>query len=49
MKNNFFKLPNRTIQDLIQTIKNLIICIKFQTGTKFRSVYYKYNKSTYIK
>ena len=39
MKNNFFKLSNRTIQDLIQTIKNLIICTKSQTETKFSSVY----------
>jgi len=31
MKNNFFKPPNWTIQDLIQTIKNLIICTKSQT------------------
>jgi len=29
------------IQDLIQTIKNLIICTKSQTKTKFRSVYIK--------
>jgi len=41
MKNIFFKLSDQTIQDLIQTIKNLIICAKSQTGTKFRSVYTK--------
>jgi len=39
MKNNFFKLSDRTVQDLIQKIKNLIICTKSQTGTKFRLVY----------
>jgi len=37
MKNNFFKLSDRTIQDLIQTINNLIICTRSQTGTKVRS------------
>ena len=38
MKNNFPKLSNWTIQNLIQTIKRLIVCVKFQMGTKFRSV-----------
>jgi len=37
MKNNFFKLSDRTIQDLIQTIKNLIISTRSQTRTKVRS------------
>jgi len=41
MKIIFFKLSDRTIQDLIQTIKNLIICTKSETGTKFRSMYTK--------
>jgi len=41
MKNNFFKLSDQKIQDLIQTIENLIICTKSQTGTKFCSVYTK--------
>jgi len=36
MKNIFFKLSDRTIQDLIQTIKNLIICTRSQMGTKVR-------------
>ena len=36
MKNNFFKLSDRKIQDLIQTIKNLIICTRSQTETKVR-------------
>jgi len=34
MKNNFFKLSDRIIQDLIQMIKNLIIYTKSQIGTK---------------
>jgi len=39
MKNNSFKLSDQTIQDLIQMIKNLIICTKSQTETKVRSVF----------
>ena len=38
MKNILFKLSDRTIQDLIQTIKNLIICTKSQTETKVHSI-----------
>jgi len=38
MKNIFVKLSDRTIQDLIQTIKNLIICTISETGTKIRSI-----------
>jgi len=34
MKNNLFKLSDRTIQELIQMIKNLIIiCMKSQMET----------------
>jgi len=38
MKNNFFELSNKTIQDLIQTINNLILCTKSEIGTKVRYV-----------
>ena len=38
MKNNFPKLSNQTIQNLIQIIKRLIVCVKFQTETKFHSM-----------
>jgi len=34
MKNIFLKLSDRIVQDLIQTIKNLIICTRSQMGTK---------------
>jgi len=38
MKNILFKLSDWTIQDLIQTIKNLIICTRSQTRTKVHSI-----------
>ena len=36
----FFKLSDRTIQDLIQTKKNLIMCIRSQMGSKVRLKYW---------
>jgi len=36
MKNIYFKLSDRIIQDLLQTIKSLIICTKSQSRTKIR-------------
>ena len=59
MENNFPKLSKRTIQDLIQKIKQcLIICTKSQTGTKVHSMMHQfkhkqqinyYSKIKYIK